>query len=560
MLQEEKRRESPGRLVSARPLNVTIITNMTSITKGDGPEAGRAPARSPQPVSGKLGSADPIDIRLDRPFAVGATPCSRLTVWLLAITSLRRAGGARQVGLAELTTQLRSPQALPMAVSRVFAALGRAGIRLGWGDDVSLDPDTLPLHGRARGPFWLPPGEAGRLRFLLRSAPATAAELRRFVGLAGLAGPAGGGAGGGSLHDLDRWYELLDVRQRAEEGTAAPGDAMAVRRLALAAAGPELSSAWAHLISARQARRAGDIAAARASLTALVRRVPHGHSPRHLAAHTLARIGLAWCDHQDRRLGAAMRRLQQLTQEIRTADGAAWLHNPRVACEFFNLRALVARARLLEKPPAAGASPQVGEVFDDLRQALICAVETDAFTLLESVAANLGYTLWLLEPWLPPGLAGRGGRLEAVGWVLLSEWLCQRHGLAAGSPWNLINICRVARGAGRTVGPGAAAGFSLAELRSAVGPMASVLGVAQTVRDWIDLSATLADAAQRPGSGHSPLQRCAAHVEHLWRLAAAGRWKDARRQQAAIEALLPGLAGSDRKFFRAELLAVGLPG
>ncbi len=531
---------------------------MTSITTSDGSSAGRTLDRPPVRGFGGPATPDPIDVRLDRPFAVGGRPCSRLTVWLLAITSLRSASSSPHVGLAEMTTQLRSPQALPMAVSRAFAALGQAGIRLGWGEDVSLDPDTLSLHGRSRGPFWLPPGEAGRLRFLLRSAPVAPAELRRFLGLAGQAGPAGGGAGA-SLHDLDRWYELLDVRQRAEEGTAAPGDAMVVRRLARAAAGPDLSSAWAQLISARQARRAGDIAAARASLNALVRRVPRGHSPRHLAAHTLARIGLAWCDHQDRRLGAAVRRLQQLTQETRSAEGAAWLHNPRVACEFFNLRALVARARLLEKPPVAGVSPKAGEVFDDLRQALVCAVETDAFTLLESVAANLGYTLWLLEPWLPPGLAGRGGRLEAVRWMLLSEWLCQRHGLAAGSPWNLINICRVARGAGRAVGPGTAAGFSLAELRSAVGPMASVLGVAQTVRDWIDLSATLADAAQRPGSGHSPLQRCAAHVEHLWRLAAAGRWKDARRQQAAIEALLPGLAGSDRKFFRAELQAVGLP-
>ncbi len=507
-----------------------------------------------------------IDVQLQRPFAVGHLDTSRLAVWLLAAIAWRagRPGDQGVVGAQELAAQLGSATALPMALSRLFALLRPLDLELGWGADRRLSPVTLPLRGRSRGPFWMTPPALARLRFCMGEREASAAELERFVGLA--AGPAPvGQAKAGALaepvfgaDDLDRWYALLDARQRSEEAglrTAPTINALADLRLA---PHERLARAWSLFFAARNARRTGELGGARRALRALARELGGSTDPREQVALALARIGLVWCDHQARRLTSAEAGLRQLSLEAKGPDGAVWRVNSRIACEFHNLRALVLRAQVVEGRVAASARPAVvRRVVADLREALICAVESDAFTLLESVAANLGYTLWLLEPWLPPEAARRGTRMEAVRWILLSEWLCQRHGLAAGSPWNLINVCRVARGAGQRAGQAPKPALALAQVRDKVGATASLLGPPARVRDWIDLSATLADNALASDTDYTPMQQVAALVEHAWQLAGAGRWAEFARCRDAVLALLPRLAASDRRFFRGEIDGAG---
>ena len=503
-------------------------------------------------------ASGPLEVQLERPFSVGGLPAGRLAVWLLAAIAWRSGAGVEgggHVSAQEAAAQLASAAALPMALTRVFTALHPLGLELGWGSDSRLAPATLSLRGRSRGPFWLSAASLARLRFMMGGRRATPAELERFAGLAGpraqVAGPAPGLA-----DDLDRWYALLDARQRSEEEGGAR-HARSLQALAELRLAPHerLARAWRRFYAARGARRAGDVEAARRDLRALVRELGRSTDAREQVALALARIGLVWCDHQARRLARAEAGLRQLSLEAERPGGAVWRVNSRIACEFHNLRALVLRARLVEGAvPAAARPAAVRRVLADLREALICATESDAFTLLESVAANLGYTLWLLEAWLPPEVARQGTRLEAIRWILLGEWLCQRHGLAAGSPWNLINVCRVARGAGQLAANGGGArAIPLARVRETVGLTAALLGAPGQVRDWIDLSAMLAQSALAADTDYTPAQQAAALVEHGWQLAGAARWAAFEECRGQALARLPRLAAMDRRFFRREL-------
>jgi len=506
-----------------------------------------------------MSESNPIDVQLQRPFSMAGQSASRLAVWLLAALAARAGvnGAASMVGATELAAQLESAAALPMAITRLFTLYRAVPLDVGWGADAGLSPDTLSLRGRSRGPFWLPLQTLARLRFRMGNRSATVDEMARFVGTRSDARPARAVASNGVASplvadDLDRWYALLDARQRSEEEGQArrAGPLQALSELRLAPH-ERLVRAWRQFFIARHARRAGELDAARRALRVLVRELNGSTDAREQVALALARIGLVWCDHQARRLSRAEAGLQQLSVEAERPGGAVWSINSRIACEFHNLRALVLRAQLVEGRVSAAERPAtVRRVLTDLREALICAVESDAFTLLESVAANLGYTLWLLETWLPPEVARQGTRLEAIRWILLSEWLCQRHGLAAGSPWNLINVCRVARGAGQ---PAGTLPLPLARVREKVGITATLLGAPARVRDWIDLGATLAESALAADSDYTPAQQAAALVEHAWQLASAGRWDDFERRRAAVLALLPRLAPMDRRFFRREI-------
>ncbi len=519
-----------------------------------------------------------MQVRIDRPFAIDGKPCARLVVWLLAaVVHRRRLGGAAPpvVQASELRAQISRPGGLAMALSRAFAVLAHHGIELGWGQRTDLPVASLPLRGRVHGPFWIPADEADRLHFVTQRGPARADDLARFLGWpegqggATLAGPAC------EPLDLPAWYGLIDARQAVEEGRYDPATADAPAAAMRAEPGPvlleiglgargSLARQWALFMSAQQARRHNEVARARRLLEAALAVPAPGGGHREQAVVMLCELGLLWCDYQTRdfdTVAAGLSRFEQHWGRGVTAPHAVAWHNPRVDCEFHNLRALWLRATL-DAAPSAQRAPMAEQILADLHRALVCALEADAFTLLESVAANLGYTLWLLEPLLPAALAHSGNRLEAIRWILLSEWLCQRHGLAGGSAWNLISVCRVARGAGRSPARAqrpahdSVARLSLGQVREAAGHTAVLLGAPRQVRRWSDVTASLAETAAAPLSPLPALQRCAAWVEHAWCLADESRFAQAEPWLARIEAALPQLVRKDRSFFTTELRAL----
>ena len=293
----------------------------------------------------------------------------------------------------------------------------------------------------------------------------------------------------------------------------------------------------------------------------------------------MSEIGLAWCDHQDNRSTAALMRLEQMSDRFE-GDAASLRLSSRLAAEYFNLRALARRALLL------GASHEQPEqdavqVLRDMQLALVCAVETDSLTLMEAVASNLGYSLWLLAPSLQQRVGADAGRRLAVRWILTGEALARRHGLGSGSYWNIIYICRIARGAvvGAADMDEATQSESQIDWRSRIWSLADLraelahdegdasdpavrelhalceLLLPPSLPDWFALTGRMLGAVSEDAGDPtiSPIQRCAAMLEHLWQLVLHDRAKEAAELRRKLESQLAALQVAQRKYFRADL-------
>ncbi len=224
------------------------------------------------------------------------------------------------------------------------------------------------------------------------------------------------------------------LRQSAEEGRLSLPEVMdgfsRVHHRDVPDSRGDASPLWALNLQARYARlaRKGDEARAlykelrRRCRSAALKRGDDDSFQRLPVLDAMSEIGLAWCDHQDNRSAAALMRLEQMSDRFE-GDAAALRLSSRLAAEYFNLRALARRALLL------GASHEQPEqdavqVLRDMQLALVCAVETDSLTLMEAVASNLGYSLWLLAPALQQRVGADAGRRLAVRWILTGEALC----------------------------------------------------------------------------------------------------------------------------------------
>ncbi|HBD37262.1 MAG TPA: hypothetical protein DC084_27135, partial [Cupriavidus sp.] len=78
------------------------------------------------------------------------------------------------------------------------------------------------------------------------------------------------------------------------------------------------------------------------------------------------------------------------------------------------------------------------------------AYEADSVDAVQHAAANIGWSLWLF--WRQ-GLVDEARTLsasdvqrQAMRWLGLSEWICDRFGVGGGSAWNTVFLLRIARG------------------------------------------------------------------------------------------------------------------
>lgn len=549
------------------------------------------------------GEKPPIVVELQSPWHMGERPASRVAnLMLLAMAVARRSAGAEvAVPVAGLACAAPPGNAFAMAVSRAFAHFDRAGLVVGWGEDPLQPVSSLPRRGRVHGPFWLAQGQLAQLRFHYEGRTLTARQQRALWSqCAGAAqGPAAEPRGDARRLEagLETWVRLLVLRQAAEEGRLPLAEVVGAFEGVLDPAhssDDDLSRLWALHLQARYARLARQTDVSRGLYARLLARcrasarraqVPRQERVRIPVLQAMAEIGIAWCDHQDNRSAIALRRLQRMRAQF---DGDAAASPPlrlssRLAAEYFNLRALARRSVMLSDDGAPSRAEDAAQVLNDMQLALLCAVETDSLTLMEAVASNLGYTLWLLGPALDERLGRDAGRLLAIRWILAGEALCRRHGLGSGSYWNIIYICRVARGALSQTHDGSfgegrqhegdpvrfwrARVWPLADLRAQLqSPSPEAAGSALADRqlqslcdlllppslpDWLTLTGRMLAAVQQEGDAVSPVQLGAAMLEHLWQLALHGRGLAPLRQQ--LRALMPQLTGAQRRYVREEL-------
>ena len=494
-----------------------------------------------------------------------------------------------------------------MAISRAFAQLDRAGIAVGWGNDLQSPIHHRSRHGRVHGPFWIEARQAARLTFTLAGKPVRVerwlrqwqrqcepqvqAPARDSVDLPGR---------------LGTWLQILVLRQLAEEGRMSarqtqhayadlvpPTTPLPPLNRGPRANGPrDDTGLWALMLQARYARLGNEVDQARRLYGSLLRRCqrampgPPTHLHRLDIVRALAGIGIAWCDQQSNRSLSAWRRLQSLSPSFEPGPepAALWLSS-RLAGEYFNLRAIVRRALILDGH-APISEDSATAIVQDFELALRCAIESDSLTLMEAVASNLGFTLWLLSRPLQASFGPEDGRFQAVRWILVGEALCNRHGIGSGSYWNIIYLCRIARGssAGSIAGnasdpaehrpPSArvrAQPAYLNTLRQRVVPLQALrqrlaqdaaapqlqalcdLLLPPPMKDWQMLTDRLLTTVLDEGDAVKPVQRCAAMLENLWQLTLARRIDEAAVLRRRLKASLPVLPTGQRRYFLHEL-------
>ncbi len=503
-----------------------------------------------------------LTVELAVPQTVGGQRAAHQSLWLLARLCQARQGGepGGLVRLAELRQQFPAARSLRMLVSRAYRDFARWGIRAGWGDDSSRDPRFLNPDGRSQGPFWLPQAEADRLCLMVEGRQATPGEVADFLGQSRPAVPPARPAEQG----VEFWLTLAAAQQDLRQGRLlavldASGSrqergALAGFKAASGLAGNGLQQALAALGEASAWRRLDDLGAARQLLAQLRRTLKNdgaGESGYLDAMEHILSAWVAWGQREAEQAEAILREMRQVEPRASVVR-----HHPRIRFEWYNLAALIARARALagQGPDLALRRQMAQQALDHFARALEAAFEFGSFDAAQQVAANIGMAIWLFAE---EGLCGEPltASPAAMRWLLLSEWLCRCAGSGALSAWNAIYLMRIARGhCPRTESP------SLAVFRS-YQPLVPETILAQAGQlpwldeqallpvSWLALAESLLAAQQENRARYSLLQRCGLRLEHAWYALHGGAVAAAQASVQQLQRELDGLPASDRAYF-----------
>jgi hypothetical protein len=524
----------------------------------------------------------PLSIELTSPQTVDGRRAAFQSLWLVVRMKHAHDAEGGLVRLADLRGEVSDASTLRMVVSRAFRDFKAWQLDVGWGEDTQREPRFLNAERRSQGPFWLPAGEAARVRLQVEGRAATAAEVASFLGLRTRRRPAAetGSAPPDAVHlqDAAFWKQLVAAQQAARQGrlmapvagdgggggAAGPQPASALESIRLAGglAATDFQRALVTLNEAMLWRRLGDNEQARRRLQALKKQRLAHHVAGNDYLGAMECIVSAWCAYTARDLPLAESLLGGMAGDA--ARALVLRHHPDVRFEWCNLWALMCRSRALGlaagEPQAAAALAE--ESLRRFGEALAAAFESHSFDAAQHVAANMGMAAWLFDRvGLSdlPALAQDGHAdttRRAVQWIAFSEWLCGHTDGQGRSAWNAIYLMRIARGhcaAGRQP--------SLAQFRAQVpldpaavsalaGPLADAFdSPAHWPARWVDVAAArLADhqAGRRryPGLQHGSLL-----FEHAWYAAHAGDLKAAERSLAQLREALPQLVPSDRAYF-----------
>ncbi|SOZ64681.1 conserved hypothetical protein [Cupriavidus taiwanensis] len=524
-------------------------------------------------------SSAPIHIDVSSPYRVDGQPARYQSVWLLARAWHAHRSGEGVVTAAAVRSAFPAAANLRMLVSRAFADFARWGIVVGWGADRARDPAAANPAQRSRGPFWLDAPSARRLRFVADGRTLGPVALMRHFGFHAGAHPVPPAQRDGTgyvMRDMAFWSELTQAMRSAQDGHAgAHGFAVAesfgaARRLA----GDGFQQALSLLKESQAWRRCGRLDQSRAALRRFDRLAQAADAGAATPAfQAMAQVVRAW-ERYTRGDGEGARAgLEHLH-----ADAELRLvvrYNPRVRFEVLNLEALLHKADAM-RPGHAAAATAAQRALDAFSGALQAAYEADSVDAVQHAAANIGLSLWLF--WRH-GLIDGGRSLsasavqrQAMRWLGLSEWICDRFGVGGGTAWNAIFLLRIARG---SCGPDAppldrpaSASDSMAVFRrqrplsvaDAVEALRPFHAPFAPARGFVRWSAVAAFALEDHDAGHvrlAPLQLANLLLESAWYL--THEQGATAAACAAVERLagqLPALRPAERAFFTAELRAL----
>lgn len=305
--------------------------------------------------------------------------------------------------------------------------------------------DASPLAGlirhgaRSAGPFWLDDAVLARCDWQQAGRPLESAGLRALLTQAAVDGTPPAPAL--PRHRLPLAY----VQALSRADLALDRGELYPARLALAQAAehapPDDLAAQLSLSlrRARIARRLGDWATLQQELRTLRLGLEQPGLPTGQARQIGWRLAVLEAWHCHGSLGesaVALQKLAQLDEDVLALDAG-------LLVDYLNLRGMAGRELALQ----AGSEAQAAAALDDLAAALRQASLAGLPEALQVSAANLSNALCLLQG---AGLIPAARGAEAWGWLLLSENVCERWGLARHSLLNTIFLLRIAQQQGWT--------------------------------------------------------------------------------------------------------------
>lgn len=525
--------------------------------------------------------ATPAPIRIDvsAPYRVDGQPARYQSVWLLARIWHAHRTGEGGVTAAVVRSAFPTAANLRMLVSRAFADFARWQVVVGWGADRQRDPAAANPAQRSRGPFWITAACARHLRFVADGRTLGPAALARRLGFptGPQAAPAGQPDGVGYvMRDMAFWSELTQAMRGAQDGHAGMhGSAVAESfRAAGRSAGDGFQQALSLLKESLAWRRCGRLDQSRAALRRVDRLVQAAEAGAATPAFcAMAHIVRAWERYTRGDSDGARAGLEGLQSdpELRLVVR----YNPRVRFEVLNLEALLHKADAM-RAGHAGTARAAQLALDTFAGALQAAYEADSVDAVQHAAANIGLCLWLF--WqhglvdAARTLSASAVQRQAMRWLGLSEWICDRFGVGGGTAWNAIFLLRIARGScGPDTPPSdrpARANDSMAAFRrqrplsvaDAVDALRPFHAPFAPAKGFVRWSAVAAFALEDHDAGHvrlGPLQLANLLLESAWYLThEQGATAIACAAVERLAAQLPALRPAERAFFTVELRAL----
>ncbi len=519
-----------------------------------------------------------IAIDLSAPYRVDDRPARYQSVWLLArIWHAQRVHG-ESLPAAVVQARFADAANLRMLVSRAFGDFARWQIPVGWGTDRDGDPAGANPARRSRGPFWMSAGAARRLRFRAGGRALGPAGVARWLGLgnsepARPAATANAAGLGYVMRDMAFWSHLTQAMRGAQDGFAGTLDASVAGsfRAAQRNATDDFQHALALLKESLAWRRSDRLDRSRAALKRFDRIVGAGDVSAAMPTFSaMAHVVRAWERYARGDAGAARAELDRLDADPNLRPVVRY--NPRVRFETLNLAALLHKSAAMRTlpapaerpaPPAMQAAHAALEAFSGALQA---AYEADSVDAVQHAAANIGWCLWLF--WQhrlidemraqPPGDVQR----QAMRWLGLSEWICDRFGVGGGSAWNATFLLRIARGNCEPNEGSSIAAFraqrplTVAAAIDALRPFHAPFAPAKGFVRWSSVAAFALEDHDAGHTRYNPLQLANLLLESAWYL--THEQGATTQSYAAVERLarqLPALRPAERGFFTAGIRA-----
>ena len=513
-----------------------------------------------------------IDIDIASRPTVWGLPVRYQSLWLLLRLYYARRTGQENLPVAHIQARFPGQKNIRMMISRAFADFRKWGIEIGWGWDQSCAHAALALKNRSRGPFWMPEPQAARLSITDNGQPVALDALAAFLGVDSQA-RRDAGALDYAMQDVEFWNRLTLAMRAAKDGTASSDLAGVAGHFhaAHAAAQDNFQAALSVLNESLAWRRQGQV---RRSWEALESLSPYllddddDYYGSQAAFSAMAAIARAWNRYSTEGARAALAELTSLQADPKLRPVVQ--HNPRVRFEFLNLKALLFKSVVLKPDdlPLQERRDLAVQSIKSYSKALQAAYEGGAIESAQEVAANIGLSLWLF--WKDALLDTRihqdtlTVQIQALRWICLSEWICDRFGVGGGSVWNIVFLLRIVRGACAPGHPADLAQFrrqtplSVKQVIRATSPFHTTFSAAKGYIDWSSVIAYTLEDFDAGQAGHQPLQLANLLLEAVWFYTF-----EQGLAQAAFDAverlarLLPSLKTEQQRFFRESM--GGLP-